>query len=106
MLAHVIHPAAQAELEEHLLRFARIDAGLAADFGECYLEARSLICENPLLFHERRFSVRRNNLGPQFGEYYIAFLLWREQIVILAVAHAKRRPYYFRRRIGDGSEMV
>lgn len=106
MRPHEILPAAQEELEELLLRFAEVDARLTLEFECRYKEARSLICDNPILFHERRFTVRRVNLRPQFGEYYIAFLLWREKIVILAIAHAKRRPFYFRRRIGDARRMV
>lgn len=89
-----------------MMRFARENVRLTVEFEECYRQARSLICANPLLFHQRRFSVRRSNLQPQFGEYYIACLFWRDQIVILAVTHAKRRPLYFRDRIAEGREMV
>ena len=103
---HAIHPAAQEELEEQLLRFGTVDASLAEAFERRYKEARSLICDNPLLFHERRFTVRRSSLRPEFGEYYIAFLLWQEKAVILAVAHAKRRPFYFRDRIGEARRMI
>ena len=45
------------------------------------------------------------NLTPRFGEYYIAYMIWREKVVILAVAHAKRRPYYWRKRIGESKNM-
>lgn len=105
MWVHEIHPAAQEELERHLMQFAEVDLRLSSAFERCYKEARELICQNPLLFHERRFTVRRVNLRPQFGEYYIAFILWREKVVILAVPHAKRRPFYFRRRIGEARRM-
>jgi plasmid stabilization system protein ParE len=100
-----VHPAAQVEFDEvrELLRGA--DPRLAAAFAECVEEHVALIAQNPLLFHERRFTVRRANLRPRFGEYYIAFLLWRGQAVILAIAHGKRRPFYFRRRIGEARRM-
>lgn len=74
-------------------------------FEQCYKETRALICRTPLLFHQRRFTVRRVNLGPRFEEYYLAYILWREKVIILAVAHAKRRPFYFRRRIGEARRL-
>ncbi len=32
-------------------------------------------------------------------------MIWKERVVILAIAHAKRRPYYWRNRIGESKEM-
>jgi hypothetical protein len=49
--------------------------------------------------------VRRVNLTPRFGEYYIAYMLWHENVVILAIAHAKRIPYYWRHRISESKQM-
>jgi hypothetical protein len=40
------------------------------------------------LHRVRRGKTRRVNLHPRFGEYYIAYMIWREKIVILAVTHA------------------
>lgn len=96
-----IHPAAQDELEEAVEYYLAIDGELARDFDRYYRRYRQRICENPLLFRIRRFTVRRVNLIPRFGEYYIAYMIWREQVVILAVAHAKRMPYYWRQRIEE-----
>ena len=45
------------------------------------------------------------NLKPRFSEYHIAYMFWREKVVILAVAHAKRRPYYWRDRIDEARRM-
>lgn len=105
MIPLEIHPGAKAEFDEiHTLLRAE-DSELAAKFARCVEENILLICDNPLLFHERRFTVRRSNLRPQFGEYYIAFILWRETVAILAVAHAKRRPFYYRERIGEARRM-
>lgn len=49
--------------------------------------------------------MRRANLHPRFSEYYIAYMVWRERVVILAIAHAKRRPYYWRKRIDEAKQM-
>ena len=100
-----IHPTAQLEHDGLLEQFGAIDTKLASAFEWCYLQYRHAICVNPRLFNIRRNTVRRVNLTPRFGEYYIAYRIWREKVVILAIAHAKRRPYYWRKRIGEAKEM-
>ena len=100
-----IHPAAQTELEETAGQYLMIDQALAGSFNHQYLTYRQQICENPLLFNIRAGIVRPVNLTPRFGEYYIAYMLWHEKVVILAIAHAKRRPYYWRHRISESKQM-
>jgi plasmid stabilization system protein ParE len=96
-----IHPAAQQELDDCLEWFAHIDPELALAFEERYLQARHAICSNPLLYNIRQRGVRRVKLTPRFGEHYIAYTVKNEQLIILAVAHAKRRPHYWRTRLAD-----
>ena len=67
-----IHPAAQAELEEAIEYYLAIDKELAVDFDRHYKRHRQGVCEDPLLYRIRRFTVRRADLTPRFGEYYIA----------------------------------
>jgi len=100
-----IHPAAQMEHDELLMHFGGIDRELVTAFESHYLQYRHAICENPLLYNIRRRAVRRANLKPRFGEYYIAYMIWREKVVILAIAHAKRRPYYWRKCIGEAKQV-
>jgi hypothetical protein len=100
-----IHPAAQSEHDELLMHFGGIDKELVTAFEWHYLQYRHTICENPLLYNIRRRAIRRANLKPRFSEYYIAYMIWREKVVILAIAHAKRRPYYWRKRIGEAKQM-
>jgi hypothetical protein len=78
---------------------------LADDFDFTFFRYLDAIIANPLLYNIRRRAVRRANLKPRFGEYYIAYMIWREKVVILAIAHAKRRPYYWRKRIGEAKQM-
>lgn len=59
----------------------------------------------PLLHTLRRRGTRRVNLTPRFGELYIAYMIWRQRVVILAIAHARRRPYYWRSRIGEAKKL-
>ena len=68
------------------------------DFEATFYSYADTIVATPLLYNLRQPPARRVNLKPRFGEYYIAYMIWREKVVILAVAHAKRRPYYWRDR--------
>ena len=100
-----IHPSAQQEHDELLEYFGGIDEELVIAFEWHYLQHRHAICEIPLLYNIRCKTFRRANLNPRFGEYYIAYMIWRRKVVILAVAHAKRRPYYWRNRIGEAEKL-
>lgn len=100
-----IHPEAQAEIDEVLEHYLFIDGELAVSFDLHFSQARQQICGNPLLFNIRAGRSRRVNLKPRFGEYYIAYMIWKDQVIILAIAHAKRRPYYWRRRIVEAKKI-
>ena len=101
----LLHPAARAEFREAVHYYAAIDPALALGFESLVSEFEDSISRTPLLYHARRFNVRRANLTPRFQEWYIAYILWHEQVVILAFAHGKRRPFYFRKRIGESRRM-
>lgn len=105
MMEWSIHPSAQQEHDEWIEYFGGIDEELAIAFELRYLENRHHICSNPELHRVRHGKTRRVNLHPRFGEYYIAYMIWREKIVILAVAHAKRRPYYWSKRISESKKL-
>lgn len=103
------HPAAREELLAAIQYYAAIDEGdqgeLALAFQAAFYRYADAITAAPKLYNIRRGVVRRVNLTPRFGEYYIAYMIWREKVVILAVAHGKRRPYYWRRRIGEAKKL-
>ncbi len=101
----VFHPAAREEFDDAVRYYAANSPDLAIAFEARNAEYRHTISRTPLLYHPRKFSVRRANLAPRFQEWYLAYYLWRDQVVILAIAHAKRRPYYFRKRIGEARSM-
>lgn len=105
-----IHPAAENEFRDIVRYYAAIDEDdpdhpLAAAFDATFHRHLRLILGTPELVRVRQPPTRRVNLTPRFGEYYIAYMIWKERVVILAVAHAKRRPYYWRKRIGETKEM-
>lgn len=104
-----IHPAARAELYETIRHYAGIDdeghGELAWAFESTFYRYADAIMADPLLHSLRRRGTRRVNLTPRFGEYYIAYMIWWQRVVILAIAHASRRPYYWRSRIGEAKKL-
>ena len=100
-----MHPAAAQELNDVAEYYEAIEPDLADAFLDCFESCRIRISQNPLHYNIRRGMVRRINLAPQFSEYYLPFVIWQDCVVILAVAHAKRRPYYWRKRLGEAKQM-
>jgi plasmid stabilization system protein ParE len=100
-----IHPAAGEEYDDAFAHYLGIQPELAAAFAEHFRSHRRKICENPLLYNIRRSKTRRVNLLPRFGEYYIAYMIWHERVVILAIGHAKRKPFYWRERINESKKL-
>jgi plasmid stabilization system protein ParE len=106
MIPVVYHPAARAEQLELTEHFLSIDPDLCVRFDERLRDHILSIQTNPELYHERQAGVRRVNLTPRFEEYYIAYVLWQGRIVVLAIGHAKRRPFYFFRRINQAKRIL
>ncbi len=101
MMRWEILPSARDELQKAIQYYNSIDPSLADEFYGTVVTRRNQARVNPQMYHVRRNEVRRINLGPQFQEWYIAYMLLNEKFVILAIGHGKRRPYYFARRIGE-----
>jgi toxin ParE1/3/4 len=91
------HPAAREEAIEAYVYYAEIDEDLALDFEEKLRGVIARIRRDPLLNRVRKYGVRRVNL-PRFKNQYVAYMLWKESVVVIAIGHGKRRPYYWYRR--------
>lgn len=105
MTPYVFHPAALQEWRDALDYYAEINSGLSSNFDDAIVDCLERVCADPQLFRIRASTVRRVNLAPQFKEWYLAYMLWQNQVVILAIGHAKRRPFYFRSRIDETRKM-
>jgi plasmid stabilization system protein ParE len=97
MMDIVFHPAAREEAHEGYLYYGAEDEELALDFEHKINQTLDLIQHEPELLRIRRYGVRRANL-PRFKERYVAYMIWKDKIVVIAIGHAKRRPYYWYRR--------
>ncbi len=71
-------------------------AGLGRRFLEEIRQVASHVAENPLLWRESESGYRRVNC-PVFP-YYLAYILRRDTVFIVAVAHGHREPGYWRSR--------
>jgi plasmid stabilization system protein ParE len=100
-----IHPQARTEFDEAFVHYLGIDPELAVSFEATFFDYLDGIIANPLLYNLRRPPTRRANLLPRFGEYYIAYMIWKDKPVILAIAHGARRPYYWRKRIVESKKL-
>lgn len=56
------------------------------------------IQENPYLYQSYKLGIRKV-IFRRFKEHYIAYIVYPQQIFILAFGHAKRLPYYFTDRL-------
>jgi hypothetical protein len=101
----IMHPAAKQDLLELTKFFFGIDPALGNRFDARVDHYLRLIRQSPVLFHEGKFGIRRVNLAPTFQAYFIAYFCRNDTTVVLAIGHAKRRPYYFRDRIDEARKM-
>ena len=92
------HPLAVDEIAAaYDYLFEHADRETAEDFRR-RVDAKMDWCHaNPLSCRIRRYNVRRANLE-RFTEHYLAYMLWSERFVVIALGHAKRRPFYWYRR--------
>jgi plasmid stabilization system protein ParE len=90
------HPAARAELRRAARWYERRRVGLGHALVDSVIDAEQRIRENP-----RSGAPFRENTRRMFVERFPYGLVYREEgsdILILAVAHLRRRPDYWRDR--------
>ena len=102
MLDRELHPEARKEAIQ-ALEYLRVHGGdgVASKFTDELQEAIKLCSSAPLLYRTFHKNVRRIMLHKPFTEYYVPFVVLDEKIYILAIAHAKRKPFYWRERLKD-----
>lgn len=99
-MKHVtFHPNADAELTEATCYYESRQPGLGADFLAEVERSLDQILTNPEAFQKIGKRVRRKFLW-RFP-YNLIFAVYPECIRIVAVAHQKRRPFYWRKRLKE-----
>lgn len=91
-----IHPLAAAEIEEADEWYFNVDPKVAASFREAVYLAMKKIGEQPLTYPVFETSLRRYVL--QGFPYVILFHATGPRVRVIAVAHTRRRPGYWKDR--------
>jgi plasmid stabilization system protein ParE len=92
-----LHPLAQEELVAGAVHYStQVDAALGQAFIEEFNKAVALLCEHPMLGPPWRGTLRR--LPMRRFPYSLVYHVDHESLRILALAHQRRRPGYWRGR--------
>ena len=92
-----IHEAARREANLATVWYAERSISAARRFRDDLLAAFSAAAESPLRYPAYLHGTRRVVL--RRFPYFIVFFDWHDEVYIVAVAHAKRRPGYWKRRV-------
>ena len=97
----IAHSEAIAELRQAVRYYEEKSPGLGRRFFDEVNEFIRRIVDHPTRFNERIAGVRRANL--KRFPFHIHYLLETDVIAIVAIAHDKRRPFYWKARLGTES---
>jgi len=94
---HRFHPEADAEFEEAVQFYKTRGHDLAGRFaGEIKAAIRKIV-GSPERWRKIEEDLRRCSL--RVFPYAILYTIEKDHLLIIAIAHAKRRPGYWRRRL-------
>lgn len=98
MKPFLIHADAEAELREAIANYERQRAGLGREFRAELEATLERVRENPYLYAAEDESGARFCPLRRFS-YTLVYLDLEEHVWIVAVAHQRRRPRYWARRL-------
>ena len=91
------HPGASEDYEVAYAWYFTHGIGIANDFEREIERCLRLIEESPLRWP--RFDAERRRMIVRKFPYSIVYEIINDEVVILAVAHGRRRPSYWRERV-------
>jgi toxin ParE1/3/4 len=97
-----LHPDADAEITDAARYYESREPGLGSDLLGEVEQALDQILTNPEASQKIGRRVRRKTLW-RFP-YNLVYAVYLERIRIVAFAHQKRRPFYWRKRLKDTAE--
>jgi toxin ParE1/3/4 len=93
----IIHSKARAELDEAIAYYEKQKAGLGLALQSAIEQAIGRIRQNPQIGAPYKMTEFRHYVIQHFP--YVVFYAEVEEVIwIVAIAHGKRRPDYWRRR--------
>jgi len=97
-----IGPQAQAEANDAFDWYERRHTGLGSEFRTALRQAFTIVADDPMrhplvpgirqVLGIRRYRMRR-------FPYNVVYAIESDRVMVVAVAHAKRRPLYWRKRL-------
>ncbi len=93
----IIHSKARTEFEESITYYEQQKTGLGLALQSAIEKAIGRIQQNPQIGAPYKTTEFRHYVIQRFP-YVIFYVEWGEVIWIVAIAHGKRRPNYWRRR--------
>lgn len=96
MIAHRYLPLAREELNEAASFYEARVPGLGAAFLDDVDRSIEMICESPRIGAAAGLTFRK--LLVRRFPYSIIYALRDEELIIVAIAHQRKRPGYWRRR--------
>ena len=97
MRAVRFHPEASEELEAVATYYEGKRPGLGALFLAEAKKSRNRIVELPAAAREVRDSIRRRSI--HLFPYFLYYAAEEFEIIVIAVAHKRRRPDYWKNRL-------
>lgn len=95
----IIHEEAEEELWHAVEYYEEKVSGLGLDFESEIEYGLFSILENPVKFTETKYGVRRYLL--QRFPCFIYFIVYKDCIWVVAIAHTSRKPFYWKKRISN-----
>jgi plasmid stabilization system protein ParE len=93
----IVRSEAESELAEAIDWYQLQRPGFGDRFLRSFLEAVKKLAENPYLFQNLDDDIRRVRLRD--FPYSILYFIRDDRVVVVACAHAKRQPGYWRDRL-------
>ena len=91
-----LHPEADVEFAAQIEYYERKEQGLGIRFYLEVIESLNWIAENPSL---PRLRPTHRSLNLKVFPFYIAYVFENDLIWVLAIAHHRKRPGYWLKRI-------
>jgi len=95
----LFHPGASEDYDAAYAWYHSHGIGIANDFEREIERCLRLIEENPLRWP--KYDAQRRRMVVRKFPYCIIYEIIDGQIIVIAVAHGRRRPYYWREGIGE-----
>ena len=93
------HPAADTEFRATIDWYDQRESALGARFEADVFQALERIAENPKAWKQWQDLPRVRAYWLRRFPFYIPYVADDERVIVLAVAHAKREPGYWRARL-------